>query len=229
MNEQMLTPVKEKVWEHVYRKIRQNFCDNKYKPDEIISEIEIAKELRVSRTPVTMAINVLEQEGLIINHNGKKTIYRPTSEELVQYFDAKISLQCTTVRLAIERKTEGDEQEFRKVLEEIELFLKSDFSSFGINPELNRIWENLDTRFHNTISEMTKSPYLKKLIDDIDIKWTRIRTGVTAMGDRTQKNAEEHLILGEMILNNKVEEAEGYMTHHLQNILTTVLHLMTIF
>ncbi len=229
MSKQNGIMAKEKVWKNVYDIIRLKIKKHVYKPEQLLSETDLANELGVSRTPITMALNVLEQEGLITNTNGKKTISRISPEEIIHLFDAKISLHCTIVRLAIERKTPFQESALKKIINDIRHFLESDFKHDGINPDLSRTWENLDERFHITLAEMAESPYITKLIDNIDIRWTRIRSGVTALGDRTRNNAEEHIILGELILNNEADKAVDYMTHHLENILSTVLHLMQIF
>lgn len=229
MIEHLINEPKEKVWENVYRHIRTDLQNHRYKPNEILSEVDIAKELGVSRTPVSMAFNVLEQEGLITNNGGKKVLYRLSADELIELFDAKISLQCTIVKLAIARKTAEEEDELKSLLKEIEVYLDSDFSHLGVNPELYNLWVNLDNRYHIILAKMSKSSYIHKLIEDCDLKWTRIRSGVNAIGDRTKKNAEEHIILGNMLLNNETQQAVSYMKHHLENILQTVLHLMNIF
>lgn len=220
---------KSKVWETVYKKIRSDINEYQYKPGEILSEVKIAQEMRISRTPVTMALNVLEQEGLVINNLGKKTVFRLSADELIQIFDVKISLQCTIVKLAASRKTKDQEKDFRKILKEIEQFLHSDFKSNGVNTQLTNQWLDYDLKYHNLISDMSQSPLIKKVVDDCDIKWHRMRSGVIALGDSTRKNAEEHMALGQLILDGDSDKAAELMKNHLENLLQTVLHLMGTF
>lgn len=229
MKDQENSESKSKAWKRVYKKIRSDINEYRFKPGEILSEVQIAQDMGISRTPVTMALNVLEQEGLVINNMGKKTVFRLSPDELIQIFDVKISLQCTIVKLAVIRKTQDQEKAFSKILFEIEDFLKSDFISNGVNTQLTNQWLTYDIKYHNLIAEMSQSPLIKKIVDNCDIKWHRMRSGVIALGDNTRKNAEEHMTLGKLIINGESDHAAEFMKQHLENLLQTFLHLMGTF
>ena len=51
--------------ESVYYQIRRKILNGKYTPGENLTELEVSKELNVSRTPVREAFKHLESEGLL--------------------------------------------------------------------------------------------------------------------------------------------------------------------
>ena len=51
--------------DRVFEKIENDILSEKYKPGEILTELQLSKELGVSRTPIREAIRRLEQEELL--------------------------------------------------------------------------------------------------------------------------------------------------------------------
>lgn len=222
-------PKKNKAWEKVYWVIREDINNYRYKPGEVLSEIEIAKDLGVSRTPVAMALNYMEQEKLVVNKNGKKEVARISVEELKELFDVKISLQASLSKWAAERKTPEQTRELESILQEIEEYLRSPFDDNGVNDELTQKWLPLDNRFHSLIHQMANSPMASKIIDDCDIKWHIMRFSIIALGERTKKNAEDHLKIAQSIIEGHGENAAELMKNHLIQLRDSVIHIMGTF
>jgi DNA-binding GntR family transcriptional regulator len=64
----------EQRFQRIYRTIRERICLLEYKPGSALSEVELAQEFEVSRTPLRRVLQRLEFEGLVDIRNGVGTI-----------------------------------------------------------------------------------------------------------------------------------------------------------
>ena len=51
--------------EHVYERVRNAILDGELRPGETMSQVVLAEELGVSRTPLREALRMLQGEGLV--------------------------------------------------------------------------------------------------------------------------------------------------------------------
>ena len=58
----------------IHRVLRDRICLLRYRPGELLGEIELAEEFGVSRTPVRQALQRLDYEGLVETKNGVGTM-----------------------------------------------------------------------------------------------------------------------------------------------------------
>ena len=56
---------KKSLVDEAYEKIRQKICDFELTPGQAISDFILSKELGMSRTPIRMALQKIESDGLI--------------------------------------------------------------------------------------------------------------------------------------------------------------------
>ncbi len=84
--------------------VRRKVISGGYSADERISEVAIAEELGVSRTPARMALAALEAEGLIEKRQGRGYSVRPVSTESVSNAIAvRAALEALAARTMAER------------------------------------------------------------------------------------------------------------------------------
>lgn len=96
--------------EQVIAAIRDRILGGRYEAGSRLMETALAEDLGASRTPVRLALGVLEREGLVITH-GPKRGFLVRSFELEEVFDAietRGTLEGMAARLAAERGL-GDE------------------------------------------------------------------------------------------------------------------------
>lgn len=58
----------------VYQEIREAIIKGHLEPGARLREVEISKQMNVSRGPIREAIRILEQEGLVISHPYRETV-----------------------------------------------------------------------------------------------------------------------------------------------------------
>ena len=57
-----------------YQEIRYRICTNRYPPDTLLREEELAREYSVSRSPIRRVFSMLEHEGLVEVKHGIGTL-----------------------------------------------------------------------------------------------------------------------------------------------------------
>lgn len=88
-------PLREQIYENILLKIE----DGNYKPGERLSDVNVAIDLRVSRTPVREALLRLEQEGLVNTELGYGFAVRPLSvSEISEKYPILSALECLALR-----------------------------------------------------------------------------------------------------------------------------------
>ena len=60
--------------QRVYETVKDWIIEGQFKPDEKVSDIEIADYFKVSRTPVREALQLLEAQKLVKSYPGKATL-----------------------------------------------------------------------------------------------------------------------------------------------------------
>ncbi len=139
--------------------LRELILKNEFEPGTRISEVAVAKRLGVSRTPVRLALGVLENEGLVTGEPNRGFSVRSfTVDEILAGFDVRGALEGLACRLVAEaglkRSTEsaldGCLQEGRALLSE------GHFDGFSAKQ-----WSEMNNRFHHTLIEAADNLPLK--------------------------------------------------------------------
>lgn len=88
----------------VYRGLREAIFSGHYRQGQRLTELEVAADLGVSRTPVREAFRKLELEGLVQNESGKGiTVTYLTTEDMLEVYSLMVALEGMVARLAAER------------------------------------------------------------------------------------------------------------------------------
>ena len=72
---------KKVLHQQVFNYLESEILDGHYKTNDTLNEVQIAKELDVSRTPVREAIMQLESIGLVSSAGGKGFVVSGISEK----------------------------------------------------------------------------------------------------------------------------------------------------
>jgi DNA-binding GntR family transcriptional regulator len=101
-------PARQSV-EHVHRVIRESILDGSLEPGETMSQVALADELGVSRTPLREALRMLQGEGLILSEPNRRVRVAPLSlADVEELYAIRIPLEATALRLSLPRMTPED-------------------------------------------------------------------------------------------------------------------------
>ena len=106
---QQLAPLTEKpesLTQLVYQALRDAIISKRLPPGERVSEASLARQLRVSKTPVREALLRLHAIGLVEADGGRGgRIVRPSAELIRHTYEVRGALESLAARLAAERAT----------------------------------------------------------------------------------------------------------------------------
>ncbi|AJY48063.1 GntR family transcriptional regulator [Martelella endophytica] len=202
---QKRTPsVTDLVYEHLYQQV----VENKLPPGSKLSEIDVARQLGVSRQPVRDAFYRLSQQGFLSIRPQRATLVTHISEEDVQQAHfIRSALEVATVAAAAEHFSKADCEALRSLIAEQATAIGND----------DRIgFHTLDDEFHRVICELSGHGSVWSLIRDHKAHMDRVRFLSLAFGAR--EALEEHTRIADAIAAHDVDGAVAAMRGHLSQI-----------
>ncbi|WP_135470835.1 GntR family transcriptional regulator [Crenalkalicoccus roseus] len=105
----------------LYEVLRERVTAYRVPPGARLNEVEIARELGASRTPVREALNRLATEGLLSFEPNRGFRARELdTKEIFDLYEARRLLEVSGARLACERAPDASVEELRLFWEEVE-------------------------------------------------------------------------------------------------------------
>lgn len=116
-DEQKTTSLRHKITEDIRKAILQG----KLKPGDRLREVEISKQMGVSRGPVREAMRMLEQEGLLYSHPYKETMVAEISgEEVLEVLiPIRLTIEQFALRKGLPHIQQGDIERLSGFVEEM--------------------------------------------------------------------------------------------------------------
>lgn len=121
--------------EHVHFQVRRAILWGELEAGTAISQVQLAKRLNVSRTPLREALRLLEREGLVIaepNHRVK--VSDVSVVDLEHLYAIRISLETLAIKATVPLLTKRDFEELAYIHELMErLACAEDFEKWELN------------------------------------------------------------------------------------------------
>ncbi|MCS5600772.1 MAG: GntR family transcriptional regulator [Paracoccus sp.] len=186
-----------------YDMLRDRLLRFKFLPNQKINENLLADELRISRTPLREALNRLAAEGLLVSSGRGLSIPGLEPEVVFDLFEARLEIECATVRMACERATDAD------------LARMSDFLELSMaespDASVDRLIE-LDLHFHDTIAKLAGNKVLRQTLCNLNDRIHLIRW-IAMEGRRQGTQAEHRRILDHMQARDDRAAMAGMREH----------------
>ncbi|QQO09647.1 GntR family transcriptional regulator [Breznakiella homolactica] len=218
-----------KAWDYAYKKIKERILDLSVKPGQSISELTLSKDLGISRTPIREALRKLEQEGIIVNINGRKKVASLSYKDLSQIFDLKIAIEGYVAEYATMRKTVGQSKRLDTIVKRMVQF-NDEYRLLKTKPHgALDDWLKLDWEFHTLLFEMSENQRAYSIIENLNVQWHRWRMGLLAMEGRVEKSITEHINIAQAVQAGKADEAKRLMVEHLEELHRTIINIASAF
>ncbi|MGZ8202264.1 MAG: GntR family transcriptional regulator, partial [Burkholderiales bacterium] len=133
----------------IYEHVKTMAMTFEIRPGERVNEVEIARSLNVSRTPLREALNRLLMEGFLTRAPNRGFIGRPLdAKQVFDLYELRRALEGSIVAIACERATDEE-------LLELERFVKASKD----RPEDTNASAllALDEQFHERIARLTRN------------------------------------------------------------------------
>ena len=193
--------------ERVYRELRRRIRELELQPGSRLQKNEIALEFGMSRAPVSEAIALLAEEGLVDVYPQSGSFVAPIrAEDVQEALLIRTGLEVEAVR----RVTQMADAELIKRLDE-----NLDAQATAVKANDMARLDDLDEAFHATIISALKSPRAQRLLDGARALLDRPRFHALPEDGRPYATVSEHRRIVDAIRTGDIELAGAAMRVHI--------------
>lgn len=191
----------------VYQYLRDGIAEGRYQTGDCLTELKLAEELGVSRTPVREALKQLELEDLVASQPNRGVVVKGfSSEDFRDVYTIRHLLEGQAAYWAAERITPAQLRELGDVTDLIEFYTqKKDV------PHLVQ----LDTDFHEVIYEACGSRTLKHILLSLHHNIHLARQSSLTAPERPLRSFDEHRRIYNAIASHDAATAQACMVEHI--------------
>ena len=159
---------KDSLSNRIFKTLRDKIVFMEYPPGMNLSEKDLCKAFKVSRTPLREAIRRLEDMKLVtvIPRYGTY-VSQVDINEIRCAFEVKIRLEVLAGEVAAKRITADKLEELQTFIKKAEALLKEDG---------HRSLIEIDNNFHEIIYQSTQNPILQEMLENIQCRCARLWT-----------------------------------------------------
>lgn len=207
--------------EAVYKTLKDRILTLQLRPAERISEIQVAKELGVSRTPAREALRRLEQEGwLVLVPRQGYSVRAYSLAEVNHVYDLRIAIERHAARTASER---APHTPLARLVEDWERLDERRGTMSALD------WLQCDEALHLGIAAVTGNTELVDLLRRINERIRIIRRIDYSRPERAASTRSDHLEILGLIQSGTPREAADRMERHILDSKESVKSLAQIY
>ncbi len=191
-----------------YEALKSKILAQEYLPGMQLKELQISKELGLTRTPVREAIIRLEREGLVktvYNRGAFVTVF--SRKEIEDLLEVREALEIKALYLATRRASRDDIDTIETALKQRELLITNgvatvDFRDAGLD-------------FHLGIIKLSKNERLISTWQTMQSQLSLVRVTSTMIKSRYLKAFEEHKKILALVGTGDFKRAEKLLITHI--------------
>ena len=191
--------------ERAYRDLKAGIVEGRYRPGASLSEVSLATEHGMSRTPIREGLARLWQEGYLDRVVGHGYfVGRVTVQQIHDTFDVRRLLEGAAAARAAELATPEDVERLR-ALARVPIGASQDY----------RKSESTNVQFHLSIAACARNGLAAELIERCLAQVDRFMSLGVSFGQFTETATESHMQIVEAIANHDPAAARARMEAHL--------------
>lgn len=166
-------PANENLAAHrAYRHLRARIQNGWTPENGRIREAAIARELKISRTPVREAIRQLERDGILrVRPNCGASLNIPSQKEVDELYEVRLLLECQAAAGAAANAAPQDVAILRQHVSDM-LDTARRVRAAGLSRmegELDDCWLRADLGFHAHVIRMAGNSWIEKILGNLQI------------------------------------------------------------
>ncbi len=191
--------------ERAYRNLKAGIVEGRYRPGAALSEVGLATEHGMSRTPIREGLARLWQEGYLDRVVGHGYfVARVTVQQIHDTFDVRRLLEGAAASRAAELATDADIERLR-ALAQVPMGGGRDY----------RQSEAANVQFHLAIAACARNTLALELIERCLAQVDRFMSLGVSFGQFTENASEAHQQIAEAIARREPAAARARMEDHL--------------
>jgi len=202
--------------EYVHRRVREAILEAELPPGETMSQVALAEELGVSRTPLREALRMLQGEGLIEARPNRRVRVAPMSvDDLEQLYAVRVALEAEALRLSVPRMSAEDIAHLEGSIAEM--------AHFAEQRDMRR-WLVPHAEYHRQLTVLAGERFatlLSQLFDHAE-RYRRLHIG---HGPSAWATADHREIL-DAVKAGEVSVAAGLLAQHLSRTAFEVAEIL---
>jgi DNA-binding GntR family transcriptional regulator len=205
----ILGPIKrhKTLTEQAADAIRARIINGEFQFGEALSEITLATELGVSKTPVREAFLQLKNEGLVEIQPQRGTfVFQMSSEQLRQLTDMRELLEATALRFAPRNGGGGLPRVVTSIIDRM---------SEAVAVKHHVAYRRLDAEFHQAIITASGNEFLDSAYHVIAVRIQALRNRLS-QDSHNWRSFDEHLEVARLIQNHEFEAAAAQLVDHIR-------------
>jgi len=188
--------------------LRQSIMTGELPPGTRLIEVELARQLGVSRGPLREAMRILETEGLLESSPGRGSSVTQFSEkDIREVYSLRAVLEQEAIRLAAMYSKDED-------LNQLQIILDALFEA-AEDGNLSKVTE-LDFQFHTQIWKMADHQLLMQVLQGITTQIRMFLAVQTHLYNDLAEGISDHQKLLDSLKNSDGESGAQIMKNHLQ-------------
>ncbi len=187
--------------------IRDAIVEGRYPLGEALSELKLAAEFNVSRTPVREALTTLQAQGLIeIRPQSGSFVFMPSEEDVGELAEFRRVMEVTALRFCFARRREEALRQMRDAVEDMQRAQDAD-DHLAV--------ARADTAFHQAIAENSANEYLVGAYRLMSGRVAALRThNLLSTGKVRDSSLSEHRALVTAFAKGDLAYAEDILAEH---------------
>lgn len=189
-------------------RIRQAIIDRELPLGSELSEVKLAENLGVSRTPVREALNILQLQGLvvIIPQRGSYVFF-PTEEDVLELCEYRIIIEQRAVAFSASRNKDVASKEVDKVIESM-----GRARAIGDDVEYWRC----DTEFHKVFIRHCGNRYIQDAYNLVEGKIATLRSHLSGPLEGVQdRSFDEHKRIAKAFARGDLMDIDAILVKHI--------------
>ena len=173
----------------VYEYLKTAILLDQLKPGERLNEVEIAKRLGVSPTPVREAINNLKGDGIVVSSPGQGCCVREFGvRDISNLFELRFALERLGLEQGIPLLESRDIETLKRIQHDYE-------EAYDTDPVDRLKAATANAQFHHFFASVAQNEWLVSVINNLDTYLHVVRAPLTVASTGKQSMAEHREIL----------------------------------
>jgi DNA-binding GntR family transcriptional regulator len=191
-------------------KIKQAIIDREIPLGGELSEVKLAEQLGVSRTPVREALNILQLQGLVVIVPQKGSyVFFPTEDDVVELCEYRIAIEQRAIYFALSRGRDAVIADLEGVISGMEAAREQ-----GDDVAYWRY----DTEFHKVFIRHSGNRYLQEAYNLVEGKISTLRSHFSGPLEGVQERSfNEHKLLTKAFERGDIVDLDSLLVKHIRD------------